>query len=260
MQKIKVSCVSYLNSLPFLHGLRNHPVADEIELSLDHPAQCAQKLADGTVDIGLVPVAVIPTLQQAYEITCWCIGADGPVRSVALFSMVPLDEIRQILPDFQSVTSNYLVRILAAKYWNITPEFLLPSPGYEKNIKDQTAGVIIGDRALQLYDTYPYRYDLAGEWHRFTGLPFVFARWVSNRELDPGFINSFGDALKSGVQNTGTLLSENIASGLDRDLIREYLTRNLSYTFDERKKLGMEKFLDYAALYRDREISMQPLQ
>jgi chorismate dehydratase len=258
MRKIKVSCVSYLNSLPFLFGIRNHAVADEISLTLDHPAECAQKLISGTADVGLIPVAAIPLLKQPHEITSWCIGADGPVRSVALFSQVPLEEIQQVLLDFQSVTSNLLVRILAAKYWNISPLFVPAPVGYEKNISGTTAGVVIGDRALRLYDTYPYRYDLSGEWHKFTGLPFVFARWVSNQEPDSKFVNSFSEALNQGVNSIDALTGDLVSSDLSREVILEYLTNNLDYHFDDRKKQGMEKFFREASLIGDHEISMQP--
>lgn len=258
MSKVKISCVSYLNSLPFLFGIRNHPVRTEIELSLDHPAQCAQKLINGTVQIGLVPVASIASVPDAREITSWCIGAEGPVRSVALFSQVPLSKVETILLDFQSVTSNLLVRILAAKFWKISPLFLPATEDYQKRILGPAAGVIIGDRALHSIDIYPYRYDLAGEWKKFTGLPFVFARWVSSGELDPGFVSRFDEALQLGVNHIDSLLKEHVGGDLDKETVRTYLTQNLDYRFDENKKLGMEKFLSLAAAFRDQELSIQP--
>ena len=244
--------------MPFLYGIRNHAVANEIELSLDHPAQCARKLIDGSADIGLIPVAAIKSVKHPHQITSWCIGSVGPVRSVALFSKVPLEEITEVLLDFQSVTSNMLVRILAAEFWKVSPLFIQASQGYENSIKGTTAAVIIGDRALKHYNTYPYRYDLAGEWNKFTGLPFVFARWVANRELEPGFIDRFDEALSSGIRKTDEMLQKNFIRDPDYPVIREYLTRNLDYRFDDLKKKGLEKFLALADQLRNEEISLQP--
>src|SRR5437867_12268285 len=87
---IKVSCVSYLNSQPFIYGLKNNSIINEIDLSLDVPSVCAEKLRSGSVDIGLVPVAVIPQLKESHIISDYCIGADGKVETVLLLSDVPL--------------------------------------------------------------------------------------------------------------------------------------------------------------------------
>ncbi|MBA3972463.1 MAG: menaquinone biosynthesis protein, partial [Bacteroidetes bacterium] len=178
MQKIKISVVSYLNSKPFIYGLKHSSLMDQIDLELDIPAVCAQKLKERKVDIGLVPIAILPELTEKYIISDYCIGAVGKVASVMLYSDVPLEEIKFVLLDYQSRTSVALVKVLAKKFWKIKPEWINAGVDYENKISGSMAAVIIGDRTFGLNDKYRYAYDLAEEWQKFTGLPFVFACWT----------------------------------------------------------------------------------
>src|SRR5665213_3010681 len=97
---IRISAVSYLNTKPFLYGLELAHIPD-VEISLDNPAECARKLIENEVDLGLVPVAIIPLLKEAHILPGFCIGADGAVESVKLYSHVPLEKIKTILLDYQ---------------------------------------------------------------------------------------------------------------------------------------------------------------
>ena len=112
MVKYKVSAVSYLNTIPFIYGLKNSPIFDQIELSLDYPALCADKLLNNQVDIGLIPVATIPKIKNAQIISDYCIGSDGKVDTVCLYSNVPILEIESIALDYQSRTSIELLKLL----------------------------------------------------------------------------------------------------------------------------------------------------
>ena len=183
VQKIRVSAVSYLNTLPFLYGINNSEIKSQLDLSLDMPSDCAKKLLSGEVDLGLVPVAILPQLKEYHIVSDYCIGAVGNVDSVALYSDVPLNEIKEIYLDYQSKTSVNLVQILAEKYWNISPKWINAKAGFENKIQGTTAAIIIGDRTFNLPKSYQYKYDLAEQWLEFTGLPFVFACWVANKEL-----------------------------------------------------------------------------
>ncbi len=167
-RSVKVSCVSYLNSTPFDHGLLQHDFAGKLDLSLDIPSVCANKLITGKADIGLVPVAAISDIPGAQRISKWCIGADGPVKSVTLLSSVPLDQIETILLDYHSVTSVNLTKVLAKCFWKIKPVWINAKEGFEKNVVGTTAAVIIGDRSLEMQHLFPYVYDLAGEWKNYT--------------------------------------------------------------------------------------------
>ncbi|MDB4127109.1 menaquinone biosynthesis protein, partial [Flavobacteriales bacterium] len=175
---LKISAVSYLNTIPFVHGLKQSELIKIIDLQLDYPSICAEKLINGIVDLALVPVAVIPKLKEAHIISDYCIGANGAVDTVCLYSDVPIEEIESIALDYQSRTSVALLKILLNEYWQLNPELKKANVGFEENIKGNHAALVIGDRAFALNTKYAYIYDLSAIWKKMTGLPFVFAAWV----------------------------------------------------------------------------------
>jgi chorismate dehydratase len=247
MQTLKITAVSYMNTLPFLYGIRNSGILkDKIELQLDIPSICAQKVINKQVDIGLIPVAAIPEINDYKVFSDYCIGADGPVKTVVMLSDVPLHEIRRIYLDYQSKTSVNLVKVLAAEFWKISPKWVESFVGYEDTISGTTAGIIIGDRNFHLKKKYKFVYDFAEEWKKFCGMPFVFACWMSHNGIPEDFLNDFNQALSFGIQNIPAVVKEynklNPNSTID---LNEYYTKYISYSFDEQKKRGMEKFLEY---------------
>lgn len=242
----KVSAVSYANTLPFVFGLRHAPERPEIELSLDTPAECAMRLKDKEVDIGLVPVAALPTLEYYEIIPGYCLGADGPVRSVMLFSSVPAEKIRKIYFDPQSRTSNNLVRILARDYWHISPVWeMAPDDKNYLSAEEGAARVLIGDKAFFAESFYPWHYDLAAVWKQYTSLPFVFAVWTANTPVNLLFVQKFNAALHYGIMH----IPEAAASIHDPKLhaaknLENYLINNLSYFLDNAKMAAIKMFLE----------------
>ena len=243
--KVKISAVSYLNTLPFLYGIENSGLTDQIDLQLDIPSTCAQKLMNGEVDLGLVPVAILPQLKRHYIVSDYCIGATGKVNSVLLLSDVPLEEITSVLLDYQSRTSVTLVQILARELWKINPKWVQASKGYESEIEGSTAGVIIGDRTFGLKKKYNYIYDLSEAWYELTGLPFVFAAWVSNVQLEEEFISSFNASLKNGLNNISQAIETYDNKDVSKEVLSNYLTVDIDYHLDERKLQAIEKFHNY---------------
>ena len=243
---IKISCVSYLNSKPFIFGLQNSEIKNEIDLQLDVPSECARKLEENLVDIGLMPVAALQEMDEYHIISDYCIGADGEVGSVLLASDVPLHQIQHILLDYQSRTSVVLVQVLAEKFWKITPQFHETQQNYESVIGGTTAGIIIGDRTFELKSKFKYIYDLAYEWKLFTNLPFVFACWVANKEVDRGFVKRFNEALRFGLMNSESVVNEFRKETGAEFNVKDYLENKISYAFDGRKKFALELFLTYA--------------
>jgi len=241
---IKVSCVSFLNSRPFIHGLQQDLISGDIELSLDIPSVCADKLKSGEVDIGLVPVILIPELNNPHIISDFCIGADGKVETVLLLSNVPLEKIENIVLDSQSRTSVVLARILAGKFWNINPEWR-DAKGRPQPSEDRTAYVLIGDKTFDLKGKFRYEYDLAEEWKKWTGLPFVFACWVANKELPEDFLHKFNAALQYGLDHRKALIPEFSVAYPHTD-VPDYLFHKISYSLDREKRMGMDLFLRYA--------------
>ena len=240
---IKISAVSYLNTKPFLYGLEHAEIKNEIIISRDSPALCAEKLMNDEVDIGLVPVAIIPKLKNPQIVAPYCIGADGKVATVCLFSEVPVEEIKTIYLDYQSRTSVELVKILCKEYWKREVEFVKAFQGYEREIKGTVAGVIIGDRVIHLSAKFKYVYDLAETWKFLTGLPFVFAAWVSCKEIDEDFLSRFNTALQVGLDNRTKLLSEYAYMNSESFSVENYLFINLQYHLDVPKQQALELFL-----------------
>jgi len=243
--KIKLSVVSYLNSKPFILSLEKSGAGKLMDISLDIPSECAAKLLDGRVDIGLVPVTVIPELTSAQIISNYCIAADGPVASVLLLSHTPLQNVKRILLDYQSKTSVQLLKILSKKLWNISPDWIDTKPGYEENINGNTAGLIIGDRAFSASDQFPYVYDLSEEWKKLTGLPFVFACWVSNKVIDSEIVKKFNESLSLCQQLIPQIIADQSSEHLSKEQIENYFAKNIHLVFDKDKKAGMELFLKY---------------
>ncbi|MFT5385691.1 MAG: chorismate dehydratase [Saprospiraceae bacterium] len=242
MKKLKVTAVSYLNTKPFLYGLLNNPIQHEIEISLDIPSVCADKLKSGEADLGLVPVAVIPHLKTPYILSDYCIGAEGAVKTVGIFSDSPIHEVKELILDYHSRTSVELAKILLDKYWKVQPKLTQATPGFEKTLKKGQAAVVIGDRTIELFDFYKYRYDLGEAWTAHTGLPFVFAAWVSNKPLAPEFIAQFNSALKSGLDHIPQLiyLLPTPVKGFD---LEKYFNHYISYTLDGEKRRALARFL-----------------
>jgi chorismate dehydratase len=242
-----ISAVSYLNTKPFLYGLLHHPIKEEINLVLDIPSICASKLASGEADLGLVPVAVIPHLSNPHIISDYCIGAVGAVRTVCIYSDVPLEAVTHIYLDYQSRTSVALAQILLRDYWKKQVEFLPAPQGFERNISGTTAGVIIGDRAIEAELRHKYSYDLSAAWLEHTGLPFVFAAWVANRPLDPNFIARFNIALKMGLDHIPELIFL-LPTEFPHFSLRDYYTKYIQYDLDEAKRKGLALFLEQIKL------------
>ena len=243
-RKIRVGAVSYLNTKPLLYGIENSPVIEEISLISAYPSRIADMLLNDEIDIGLVPVSIIPQMKEYHIYTRYCIGCNGPVDSVCLFSEVPVHEIRSVILDYQSRTSVELAKILFKKHWKLQPSFEPADPDFLNQIRGTRAAVVIGDRALEQRKKSAYRYDLGDIWKEMTGLPFVFAAWISNKALDSGWVNRFDLANAAGVQKIETVINQLPNDGLD---LKEYFTRFLSYDFDEEKRKGLKLFLELSA-------------
>ena len=242
LNKIKVGIVNYLNTKPLIFGIQRAPVVDQLLLIEDYPANIARMLVEGIIDVGLVPVAVIPHLKEHHIITDYCIGCEGPVASVAIFSEVPIEQVEKVLLDYQSRTSVALAKVLLRKYWKMEVELVDTKDDYRAKIKGTTAGVVIGDRALEQRKVSPYIYDLGETWIEMTGLPFVFAAWVSNKPLPVDFIEAFNAANKLGLQHVEDAVAENPFPVFD---LHDYYTKHISYELTPNKRKGLEKFLEF---------------
>ena len=239
--KIRVGIVNYLNTKPLIYGLQKEPVNKMIELIGAYPSKLAQMLIHDEIDIGLIPVAAIPQLSSYYIVGNYCIGAEGEIASVCLFSEVPMHEIKKVYLDYQSLSSVDLLKWLMKESWGIDPEIIQASDEtYRQQIKGTTAGLVIGDRALEQRKISTFIYDLGSEWRSITGLPFVFAAWVSTRPLPDEFIKLFDEANALGLEHLDEIINN---TPFDLYDLKKYFTLHLSYRLDTRKREGMQRFL-----------------
>jgi len=246
MDKIRISAVKYANTYPFIYGLIESGFDRRVILETDHPADCAAKLISGRVDIGLIPVAIIPLLKEYHIISDYCIGANGNVRTVMLLSNCPFGDIESIYLDYRSRSSVNLSKVLAKNFWKKDFKWIDTSKEFDFiNIGMNEAVVLIGDQCFEFETSFRFKTDLAREWKEFSGLPFVFACWTANKRLDKDFIEDFNRALRSGVENIDAVIEKFGKTGtITGNVLKKYLTENIDYDFNDEKKKGLKLFLE----------------
>lgn len=235
--------MSYLNTKPLLYGLAHGQLSDQVELVLDYPANLVRLLNSNQIDIGLIPVGALPSLGDYHIISDYCIGTEGEVASVAVFSEVPMEEIDTVLLDYQSRTSVMLCKILFEKHWKKKVQFIdAKDESYIDNIRGNVAGLVIGDRALKIRDAFKYIFDLGLGWKEMTGLPFVFAVWVRKKEISGEFIPLFNEANGMGLSKINLIIDHNNESSYPMDM---YFRKNISYRLTEDMRESMSLYLSY---------------
>lgn len=247
MDKLRISAIRYANTFPLNFGLRESGIEEYATIDIDHPAECARKLMNGEADIGLVPVAEIRNIKNAKIISNYCIGTNSPVRTVLMVSNIPFDKIKNVYLDYRSRTSVALARILAHEKWKREFIWINTDKSFDfNNIPNDSALVIIGDQCFDLEEKYNYKIDLATEWKELTSLPFVFACWVSNIDIDKAFTSKFNSAMQYGIDNIDKAIKKyEKMSSMPAEVLRTYLTDNIDYLLNDKKRKAMEIFFDY---------------
>ncbi len=235
--------MGYLNTKPLLYGLEHGQLSDQVELVLDYPANLVRLLQSNQIDIGLIPVGALPSLGDYHIISDYCIGTEGEVASVAVFSEVPMEEIDTVLLDYQSRTSVMLCKILFEKHWKKKVQFIdAKDESYIDNIRGNVAGLVIGDRALKIRDKFKFKFDLGLAWKEMTGLPFVFAVWVRKKEISGEFIPLFNEANGMGLSKINLIIDYNNESIYPMDM---YFRKNISYRLTEGMRESMSLYLSF---------------
>ena len=237
MNKIKISAVSYTNTKPFIYGIEHSDLIHKIDLCLDIPSDCAAKVIDGQVDIGLMPVASFPLVPNGNLIGGYCIGSVGAVNSVFIFSKVPVTEIKTVRLDSHSRTSNNLAKVLLKFHWKLEVNFTTDSHA------ETDALVLIGDRTFGKKSEYAYSYDMGEEWMNFTQLPFLYAAWIANKAIPEDFIVEFDEALKLGLDQRKELLKD--LPAIAQFDMEDYLMNKLNFELTDQKREAMKLFLSY---------------
>lgn len=244
MPKIRVGIVNFLNSKPLAWGFLKGHHADLFAPSFHPPSMVARLLAQGNLDIGLIPSIEVQRIPNLRVLPDMCVAAHHEVRSVLLVSRVPPEEIRRVALDTNSRTSATLVRILLKERWGLTPEYLHERPDPERMLAEADAALVIGDPALRVDRDRYQIIDLAAEWNTLTGLPFVFAVWAVRPEVEfPDLPFYFKSSLRYGLSSLDTLVRESAAEmELDSSEVRSYLTENLAFFLRQEEIQGLEEF------------------
>lgn len=256
MRRLRISAISYLNTAPLLWDFDHGQAAKDFDIFYSVPSSCAAALREGTGDIGIIPAIAynsIPDLVIIPEVT---IAARGPVRSILLISKVPLEKVRTVATDNSSMTSVALTKVLFSKWWGGGREFHSLAPELGTMLRECDAALIIGDPALKVDRSRYHVLDLAEEWRRLSGKPFVFAFWAVREaalsEMQPllDLAGIFQASRDHGLEPTAL---EQIAREWSERLqitpaaVKDYLTRNIYYQLDQDCLDGMELFFRYAA-------------
>lgn len=229
----RIALVEYLNTRPFSEGLRISGA--QHLLRFGPPSKCARWFAEDEVDISLCPVGALPGVGPYRLWGEYCIGANGPVRTVVLLSQVPLTEIRRVRLDSHSRTSNLLLGILAEKYWKRAWDYYSDS-----GTSSPEAALMIGDKVFAAEADYPYRYDLAEAWTALTGLPMVFAVWIAKPAVPEILLDELNDDFALGMRWVASKPAE-----LNSDELH-YLQQSIAYTFGPSQHEAMDLYLRWS--------------
>jgi chorismate dehydratase len=255
MARLRVSAISYLNTAPLMWDFENPPQSNELKrrfaVSYTLPSTCANALRDGSADIGIIPIASYPGIPGLGIIADVAIAANGAVRSILLVSKRPLDEIKSVALDSSSRTSATLVRILFDRFYKLKASFEEADPHLEQMLAKHDSALLIGDCALKVDRRRYHTWDLAEEWKRLTGKPFVFAFWAVRKDgasaQDLDYVAQvFQRSRDAGLAHIPELVqrwSQKI--DLPAESIREYLTQNIHYHLQPEFIEGMKLFFAY---------------
>ena len=256
MRKLRISAISYLNTAPLMWDFEHDLIGNAFDISYTLPSACARALAEGTADIGIIPAAAYAQIPGLLVLPEVAIASRRAVRSILLVSKAPVEQVRTVALDTSSMTSVALTKILFEKWLGGGRKFTSMAPDIEKMLATHDAGLLIGDPALKIDRARYHTLDLAEEWIRHTGKPFVFAFWAirmaSLHEASPTldlpavFQKSRDHGLEPSSINQ---IAREWASRLEigEADVRSYLTENIHYNLGADCLEGLRLFYRYAA-------------
>jgi chorismate dehydratase len=257
MTKPYVAASSYLNAAPLCYSFIYGGQTERCRFLSDAaPARCAELLAEGRADAALIPVIEYQRIPDLKVVSGACVASKASVRSVLLASRVPITDVRSVALDTSSRTSAALIRIILHRFYALSPSYRTSPPSIEAMLETDDAALIIGDPAMLIDRSSLYVYDLAEEWRKHTGLPFVFAfwavrsdsaAWAENQSASTGERIDFLAAKREGVGHTDDLADIYSAQlGLPRGELISYLTENISYDLDGESLGGLKLYYELA--------------
>lgn len=248
--KPRVCAVGYLNTSPLVWGFLHGPQRNRLELSFRLPAECADLLKAGLVDVGLPPTIELAANPDWVVIPGCSISSTGPVASVLLVCRKPIEDLQTLAADTSSRTSVALAQIILARRYHRYVKIRPYPPRLDEMLDLADAALIIGDPALKLSPAEGLRvYDLGAEWDALTRLPMVYAVWAVRRPAaDPELGALFQASAQFGLAHLDDIAEcDAPPRGLAPELARRYLADHIRFGFGEPERRGLALFLEYAA-------------
>ncbi|HZP01564.1 MAG TPA: menaquinone biosynthesis protein [Terriglobia bacterium] len=244
MANLRVSVVKYLNTVPLIWGMLHGEQQGRYDLDFTLPANCADAVRQRRADLGIIPAIEYHRMDHVEILSGLSIASKGAVRSVLLLSKVPLQKIQSVALDNSSRTSAALVRILMRKFYCRFVTLQPAAPRPDDMLKRADAALLIGDPALTYSREGLEVFDLAEEWKKHTGLPFVFALWVGQQELRLSrYRRDFELSRDFGLAHIEDIANEYAPKlKMSVDEVRVYLTQNIDYSLDEENRKGLRLF------------------
>jgi chorismate dehydratase len=252
-RKPRLAASSYLNTAPLIWSFKHGSVKDDVELVEAVPARCAELLAQGQVDIALVPAIEYQRIPDVAVAPSVCIGSREKVRSVILVSKLDnLKDIRKVALDESSRTSAALVKIIFREFVDCEPQWFAAAPDVKQMLADNDAALVIGDPAMTFAREGLQVFDMASLWRRHTGLGFVFALWmISPAASSESRAIDFKAACAEGLDRRAEIVESYLPLlGLSRDELQTYLLENISFFLDDELRAGLELFFQLALKHR----------
>jgi chorismate dehydratase len=267
MAKTKVSIVKYLNAVPLAWGILEGSQKEIFDPVLSTPAECAEQLARGSVDVGLIPSIEFQRIKGTRIVPGPAVAARYQVKSVILVSVVPLWKVKTVACDSGSRTSVALSKIIFDEFYHIHPDFKPAEPNLESMLAHSDAALLIGDSALKFMEqndlpnleaqkpmlrwgSEPLEiFDLAERWRFLTGLPFVFAFWaVRDAFKDASIVDALKASRDFGVMNI-PVIAERYSEQLQmkKEFLQAYLEENVHYFMDTTYLESLQLFYEKAA-------------
>jgi chorismate dehydratase len=255
-KKPYIAASSYLNAAPLCYSFVYGSQRDRCEFLSDAaPARCAEMLAEGRADAALIPAIEFQRIPDLRVAPGACVASRSEVRSVLLASRVPLDQVRTVALDTSSRTSAALIQIILGRFYGVAAQYHQAPPKLADMLETSDAALIIGDPAMLIDRSSLHVYDLAEEWRKHTGLPFVFAFWAIREDSAAGWPVDQTSEARIDFQKAkieGVAHAEQLADiysrqlGLPSNELLSYLTQNISYDLDEESLRGLRLYYELA--------------
>lgn len=277
MKKLRISVVEFLNTAPLVWGFTDGPLAGKYDLSFAVPSLCAEALRRGQADIGIIPAIEYQRMDGVVALPGMAIASKNEVRSLLVVAKKPIELAKRIALDTSSRSTVAIVRMLAAEYWKISPEFTEAAPEPSEMLRSADAALVIGDPALEISlkmdmlagkapsgeqccqgdpDEMPvpgfetlFVYDVVHQWRQLTGHPSVLAIWVGRRDaITPEVLADFLASKKYGQRRIREIAeAASIKLDLPPGALERYLTENIHFDLDDENLAGLCVYFEKAA-------------